>query len=87
METSPPTDTNLRRAIAYRAFILICSIGLVGCGNFTAAHKDRPSPAASDSTEPAGLTLSPAQDYAGEILAYFLQVVVPLSILIRSRRS
>jgi hypothetical protein len=76
MNTTPPIDNHLRRAIACSVLILSCLIGLAGCGNFAAAHKDRPFPAAPDSTEPAVRELSPAQDYAGEILAYFLQVVV-----------
>lgn len=59
--------------------VFISLLVLASCSALIDGTKDRPRPAATpsiESIERPSSKLSPAQDYAGEILAYFMQVVV-----------
>ena len=55
--------------------MLVTLLVLVSCTTITEGHKDRPA-VTHPETLSAAAALSPAQDYAGEILAYFLQITV-----------
>ena len=55
---------------------MISLLVLASCRAITDGYKDRSAPAATPSTELPSSGLTPAQDYAGEILAYFMQIVV-----------
>jgi len=75
-QTTPTIRDNPQPMILTRLVVVISLLGLVGCGIFAGSHKDGSAPAAHRTAESPAIELSPAQDYAGEILAYFLQVVV-----------
>ena len=76
MKSIPRTCTNPSGLILSRLLVAIWLLIAVGCSFVAPGHKDKSTSASLPATDPPTRNLTPAQDHAGEILAYFLQIVV-----------
>ena len=75
MKKTPAIAFKRHFTSASRLLALIGLMSLLGCGLVVSRQPDSRAPDRQEFTGQMARRLSPAQDHAGEILAYFLQVV------------
>ena len=76
MNTTQPIPFFLKAAAEFRRLAVLSVSILTGCSLLVAGPGQGPTPERDRTAEQQAAALSPAEDVAAEILAYFLQIVV-----------